>query len=295
MSRSRRAVALLSALAALAVAPAAVAGAADVPSGADQWSVANTSSVQTGVDYELHNRTGGQLGYDNRTFGVDLGWVGHSGGTFEFMRKAPPGVRDHRRGPIAEDEDVAIYNSKSRRYLIFKSRGETKAELDWSRTPTYEWQVQGQHGAGFALFNDRVDRFLVYQSKNYGINLGWLTGPPPVQSASVGLSAQAVTQGWVPYAGAFGAGTQGKLLSVQNANSTATLLFVRPNHSTTECGDPSATIPVSPGATMTRDQMKALYGAESPRLGVTFLACLITPTPQAISLTFLNLTYQLDG
>jgi len=293
VTRSRRILALVSTVTALAALPAA-ASAADVPSGADQWSVANTSTVQTGVDYELHNRTGGQLGYDNRVFGVDLGWVGHSGGTFTFMRKAPPNVRDHRRGPIAEDEDVAIYNSKSRRYLVYKQRGDAKAELDWSRTPTYEWQVRGQDGAQFALFNDRVDRYLVYQFKNYGINLGWLTGPPPVQSASVGLSAQQITQGWIPYLGTFGAGSQGRLLTVQNASQSATLLFVRPNHSTTECGNPSATVPVAPRASLTPAQMTELYGSATPRLGVTFLACVTTPTPQSISLTFLNITYQLD-
>lgn len=82
---------------------------------------------------------------------------------------------------------------------------------------------------------------------------------------------------------------------MKNASSTATLLFVKPGRRTEECGDPSATLSLAPGATMTADQRKALYGSATPRLPVTFLACVTTPTPQSISLTFVNITYQLDG
>jgi hypothetical protein len=292
--RSRITAALVAALA-LSALPAAAQAAA--PAAATQWEARNAASVQTGTSYSLFNtKNNSRLGYDNRVFGVDLGWVS-DGGQFQFMRNSgSPNVRDHRRFPIAEGENVAIYNTKTRRYLKFHRRGETKAELEWNRTPVYEWQVHGQSGSRFALFNDRVDRYLVHQFKNYGINLGWLTeGPAPVQMFSVGLAAQPIVQGWVPYLGSFGGGTQGNLLSVQNASQSATLLFVKPGRQTSQCGDPSATVPLAPRASLTADQLKTLYGAATPRLPVTFLACVTTPTPQSISQTFVNITYRLDA
>jgi hypothetical protein len=282
-------------LAVVALAAVPAASQAAVPDAAHQWEARGAGSVQTASAYSLFNtKNNSRIGYDNRTFGVDLGWVS-DGGQFEFRRDAG-NVRDHRHTPISETENVSIYNTKTRRYLKYYRRGEWKAELDWSRTPVAEWQVQRQSGGRFALFNDRVDRYLVYQFKNYGINLGWLAaGPAPVQSFSVGMSAQPVTQGWVPYLGSFGGGTQGNLLSVQNASDTATLLFVKPGRQTSQCSDPTATTPVGPRASMTADQLKTLYGTASPRLPVSFLACVTTPTPQSISLTFLNITYRLDG
>src|SRR5690242_20107464 len=73
--------------------------AAAAPIAAKQWNVNNADQISYATDYELYNTTE-QIGYEDRTFGVDLGWVGHSGGLFEFLRQAPPGTRDHRRGPI---------------------------------------------------------------------------------------------------------------------------------------------------------------------------------------------------
>ena len=268
------------------------------PAAAKQWNVNNTDRMSPATEYELYNTTE-QLGYDNRTFGVDLGWVGHSGGYFEFLRKAPPGVRDHR-GPIAADENVAIYNTKTRRYLMYYDRADTKAELEWSNTPVYEWQIQDQSASGgrvhFALFNSRVKKYLVHKVQNYGINLGWLNDSPPApKSFSLALSAQQITQGWVPYKGSFGQNTKGNLLSVENASQNATLMFVKPGKSTNDCSDPNATVRVAPRGMMTADQMKTLYGSAAPRLAINFLACLTTPAPQSISLTFLNITYKLDN
>lgn len=293
----RLTLALLALLAVLTVPGAAHAAA---PPGSVQWQVANAGSVQNGVEYQLSNTSkgAGRLGYDNRTFGVDLGWnKGSSGGHFVFLRDpGKPNVRDHRRSPLAEDQRVAIYNTKTRRYLRFEKRGQWKAELEWDRSPKYEWQLHGQQGAKFAVFNGRVKQYLVHQFKNYGINLGWLqTGPPATQSFSVPLAAQPVVQGWIPYLGTFGGGVSGTLQSVQNASQSATLLFVKPGRKTQDCGDPAATVPLAPRATMTAEQRKTLYGSETPRLPITFLACVTTPTPQSISLTHVNITYRLDG
>jgi hypothetical protein len=266
------------------------------PPAAKEWNVNNTDRMSPATEYELYDRTS-QLGYENRNFGVDLGFVGHGGGWFEFIRKAPPGVRDHR-GPIASSENVALYNTKTRRYLMYYDRGDVKADLEWSDTPVYEWQLHDQSASGgrvhFALFNNRIKKYLVYQFRNYGINLGWLNNTPAAMSFSVAMSAQQINQGWVPYLGSFGQNTKGNLLTVQNASQSATLLFVKPGKSASDCSDPNATVRVAPRAMMTPDQMKTLYGSATPRLAIPFLACLTTPTSQSISLTYVNITYKLD-
>jgi len=81
---------------------------------------------------------------------------------------------------------------------------------------------------------------------------------------------------------------------VRNASPSATLLFLKPGQSITGCSVPNATVRVAPRATLTSDQMKTLYGSETPWLPITFLACLSSPTSQSISLTHLNITYKLD-
>lgn len=269
------------------------------PPAAKQWSVDKTNQINNETEYVLYN-LGSQLGYENRTFGVDLG-RGARGGFFFFVRQAPSGKRDRRVGPIGENDKVAIFNTKTLRYLMFYARGDVKAELEWTNTPVYEWQIQDQSASGgrvhFALFNSRVKKYLVYKVQNYGINLGWLVATPPQpQSFSLAMTAQQITNGWVPYRGAFGQNIRGNLLSVQNASQKATLLFVKPRQSTNNCSDPNATVRVAPRGMMTPDQMKLLYGSATPRPPISFLACITTPTPtQSIAVTFLNITYKLDN
>ncbi len=122
---------LIAILALVTLAALPGAAQADAPSGAKQWRVANTSSVSNGTEYQLFNNVGGRLGYDNRTFGVDLGWnQGSKGGHFVFLRDSgKPNVRDHRSGPLAEDQRVAVYNTKTRKYLRFHERGQWKAGM----------------------------------------------------------------------------------------------------------------------------------------------------------------------
>ena len=292
----------------ITLALAAIPAASQVaPPSARQWSVNNsnafTNRMSYAEPYSLKNQSR-LIGYEVRKYGVNLGWDGLDGGRFEFRRQAPARVRDHRPGPIGGDEKVAIYSTKARQYLVYQDRGPVKAALGWSSeifsSPSaYQWHIHDQSTSDgrvhFALFNDDVGKYLVYQVQTYGINLGWLDDTPPAtQLFSVALTAQQIVQGWVPYLGSFGQNTRGNLLSVQNASQSATLLFVKPGKSTSDCSDPSATVRVSPRTTMTPDQMKSLYGSATPRLGINFLACLTTPTPQSISLTFINITYKLD-
>jgi len=110
------------------------------------------------------------------------------------------------------------------------------------------------------------------------------------------MTAQPITNGWVPYLGTFGKNLEGHLISVQNANEKATLMFVKPGQSTINCSDPNATLRVAPRGMMSADQMKLLYRSATPQLPISFLACITTPTPQqSIGITFLNITYKLDN
>jgi len=266
------------------------------PSGAKQWSVDKTDQIGYETDYVLYN-LGSKIGYDNRTFGVDLA-RGHNGGFFAFRRKASPGTRDRRLGPIASDDNVAIFNTKTLRYLRFFPRGDAKAELEWSNTPVYEWQIQDQSASGgrvhFALFNSRVKKYLVYKIQNYGINLGWLNLTPE-RKTSVAMKRQQITDGWVPFLAVFGENTKGNLLSVQNADQKGSLWFVKPGKRTNNCSDPNATVRVPPRQMMTHDQMKILYGSVTPRLPIYFLACLSSTTPPlSILNTYVNITFRLD-
>jgi hypothetical protein len=268
------------------------------PPGAKEWNVNNADQMSYGVPYELYNRTT-QIGYQDRRYGINLGWVGHAGGHFEFRREAPAGTTDHRTGPIGATEKVAIWSTKAQRYIAYEDRSFDEIDIGWSRTPVYQWRIEDQSASGgrvyFALYNTYTKKYMVSQRKQYGINLGWFentaSGP---KTASVGLSSQQITQGWVPYLGTFGQNTRGNLLSVQNASQNGTLMFVKPGKSTNDCSDPAATVRVAPRANMTADQMKTLYSSATPRLPIAFLACLTTPTTQTVSLTFINITYKLD-
>lgn len=291
MTRNRISTLLIGALALIAL--PAVSEAA--PYEAKQWSVDKTDRISNETEYVLYNHRGGKIGYENRTFGVDLGWV--NGGFFVFVRKTQEGRRDRQIRPLSTEANVALYNTKRNAYLKYYFRGDSKAELEWSDTPVYEWQIQDQSASGgrvyFALFNTVLKEYLVYQSKNYGINLGWLRHTRP-RSLTVAMKAQQITQGRILYLANFGGQKKsGNLLSVQNASQTATLMFVKPGRSTNDCSDPRATVRIAPRAMVTADQMKILYGVATPLLPIKFLACITTPAPQSISVTYLNITYKL--
>jgi len=148
------------ALVALAASPATKSAAG--PPEARQWQVKNSSTVEVGIPYELHNTRrrqldlGSQLGYKkfkiSRKDEERVGWVGHSGGLFEFRRANP---RDHRS--IKPDETLALYNTLSREYML----GSLNELLLWSSSPSYEWMVHDREGADFALYNTKTRDYFV--------------------------------------------------------------------------------------------------------------------------------------
>jgi hypothetical protein len=137
-----------------------------------QWSftpATTTAAVNGATPYAMTNDTGGSVGYGYRNFGADLVWGGS--GRFSLLRK---NVRDHRA--LKPGETVALYNSAAHKYLqrAYQTWG---IDLDWTSAPKYEWKVvTGQTAEGnvrTALYNTTKGAYLVYQSRSYGINLGF--------------------------------------------------------------------------------------------------------------------------
>ena len=162
----------------------------------------------------------------------------------------------------------------------------------------YEWNAS-LDGGRLALFNANHRDYVVYGDRPYGINLMWLSdlrrqmnGSGGVHTASVGLNAQPIVQGYIPFLGYFGGNVRGTLTKVTNPFSSVAVMFVKPNRSTNDCGNPSAVVPLSPSKTMTSDEMKAAFGTSAPRLPVTFLACAASST--ALRVVYLNIEYRLD-
>jgi hypothetical protein len=289
---------LVGVLSLIALAAVPAASSAAPPANTTQWKVRNTASISAATSYELVNARGGQLGYTNRRLGVDLGFVGSSGGHFEFKRL---NLRDHRR--LRAGEKLALYNTKTRRYLF--GAGQTFGiNLNWTKSPSWEWRIELRQGSQtqFALYNTKVNDYLVYGSRTFGPNLKWYKDtlpkpePPPQTVFSVALRRQIIVQGPIPYLGSFGSGLDpGVITRVKNTETTATLHFVKPGHSTQECTNPSAVVSVAPGATMTADQLKAAFGSTSPRVPIAFVACLSRPGPGLVDLAFIEIEFKRDA
>lgn len=296
LARPLAAVAVAAALLAAAL-PGAAAAAA--PTEAAQWSLI-TSRPSVNVAYAFENLIArSHVRYGERTFGINLVW-GAKHSQWTFMPRAPANVRDHRRRAMQPGEPVAIYNSVARRYLVYGERT-WGINLVWSKTPLYEWKVEVDSDGDVSLYNSDVRDHLVYGRRGTGINLRWLkdvrrdaaqNGPGSLHDASVLLTAQPVIQGYVPFLGSYGGGVNfnAVLTKVSNPPGAAPLLFVKPGFSTEQCGNANATISLAPGATMTADQLRTLYGSTTPSLrnAITFLACAVTQQRS----TFINVQWR---
>ena len=268
---------------------------------AQQWSLGSRApSVNVGYAFKnLINNS--SVRYGTRTWGVDLVW-GSSSSQWSFLPDTgSPNIRDHRRRAMAPGEKVAIYNDSTRRYLIYGHQT-FGINLTWSSRPSYQWKVTTDPATGnTSLYNTVAGDSVVYGQRPVGINLRWLkdvrrtegqNAPGSLHDATVTMSAQPVVQGYVPFLGFYGggAGFNAVLTKVSNPSNGTPLAFVKPGHSTTECGSDSAVTTLAPGKTMTAEQMTTLYGSARPSLTqrIAFLACAGTNG----SAVFLNVQYQ---
>lgn len=245
---------------------------AQPPLGTAQWKTEGTPMPQTNTRFLLFNELQSQpLGYNNRTFGVDLEWT-TKGGDWEFRPAPPaPGVNDRRRRALTNTETVAMFNWRTRRYLVHQSRSLGRAELEWSKTPGFQWKVDRQFDGKLALFNEKVQSHLVYERKTLGINLGWAKLPPETKILS--LPVQQPFGGFHSLVGTLDIGAAGKVTAIRNDRSGNLVRFVRPGKTTQDCAVPNFTIMVPAGQSLKRGDIKTLFGSETPRLPLRVVAC----------------------
>jgi hypothetical protein len=125
----------------------------------EQWEI-RRDAIKGNTEYSIYNLRREQadlsskLTYRHR--GGDLndttGW-GQDGGDWKFVQD--PNARRHEM--VSEDEIVALYNTKTKRYL-----NERKF---WDDKPRYMWMVKRQRAVGpttrFALFNTVSRKWLM--------------------------------------------------------------------------------------------------------------------------------------
>jgi hypothetical protein len=283
---------LLIALVALAV-PATASASPD----AFQWTVSPTVSPigkmpNASTAYTLSNPGHGKLGYGWRVWGINLEWGGD--GDWKFMRA---NERDHRT--LGDGETVALYNTDKKQYLAYTPMN-FGIDMNWQKKQSLQWKISRNPTTGkISLHNTVINDDLVYGPQTFGINLNWRRdvkdpkGPTTTNgSFTVYMRPNPPTSGFIPWVGSFGGGVgvTGTVNSVQNPNNDVTLLFIKPGHSSTECGSSSAVVQLGAGQTMTSDQRIAAFGSANPRQPVTFVACAVS-LRQNLSQIPLNITY----
>jgi hypothetical protein len=95
------------------------------------------------------------------------------------------------------------------------------------------------------------------------------------RSRTVRLAANVPFQGFPWWTARFPSigGSDAVLTRVANPRNSVWLGFLKPGRGSDECGDPDAYVLLLPGDTMTDGQMEEAFGAESPELPITFVAC----------------------
>lgn len=130
--------------------------------------------------YDLFNVTTAEaIKYGERPVGINLVWTDpDSSDNVRFARKS--GSAD----PLRYFEPMAI-NIRGGGWLVYKRR-DRGVNLGWSDSPRFEWELrddvaQDKAGPGgivktsltLGLYNQVEKDFLMYESRDWGINLKW--------------------------------------------------------------------------------------------------------------------------
>jgi len=243
----------------------------------DQWDV-GAAHPSFNIDYPLINRAhGATLHYK---YGAPNGLDWEGGGPREWSFRADP-----------SSNNFAIYNKGADKYLV---SGGNDRIVEWTPIPSYEWSWSATVDERIALYNVKRHDYLMSDVNNVAFGqLNWklrpIQAPEPTEEPStytftVYMYPKPPVQGYVPFLGEFGGGpgNEGTLLGVNNPAVFHTdLFFIKPGHSSEQCGDEDATIHLKSGQDMTSDQIKTLWGSTKPLLKNTliFLACAATQDP----------------
>jgi hypothetical protein len=130
--------------------------------------------------------------------------------------------------------------------------------------------------------------------------------PSIPETIRVPLHRQIIVQGFVPYVGTFplpiGSVPPGRLLQMRVPQSglqvDMAVSFVKPGHSTTECGNPNAVVVIREGETASPAQMTAIFGVPQPKYSspnpINFVACNIGPAGQIPDIVEIEITIKED-
>jgi hypothetical protein len=138
-----------------------------------------TVTVEGRHTYDLFNLTDQEtLVYGERTWGINLKWGDPAkADNVRFERQAG-------QGPLKYDEAVAI-NIRNGGYLVYAKR-RFGLNIGWSSTPRFEWKIVGSPALGddsgepirvgvpVGLFSTVENDFVMYEPRDFGINLKWL-------------------------------------------------------------------------------------------------------------------------
>jgi hypothetical protein len=93
-------------------------------------------------------------------------------------------------------------------------------------------------------------------------------------------------RGLVRAVAAFGVVPPGRLLDIR-IPQIGFVDFVKAGHSTQQCNDPDAVVPVNEGQSVTPDQIRAIFGQPEPHFStarpLTFVACVGTAAGEALN------------
>jgi hypothetical protein len=128
-----------------------------------QWEIRGQHGVNVDREFIIINLRRQDLDLSSRLafFEMPSGFrdttgFGNDGGLWVFKREQQRNVRDHRS--IREEEFLAIYNTKTRRYL--EMGGDQGGWPVWSDRPRYVWMLKGIKLTGEG--RSRATRFAIF-------------------------------------------------------------------------------------------------------------------------------------
>ncbi len=270
--------------------------------GTMQWKVNRSPynanpRVQSGELVSLYNLDEKDyMAYGDRTFGINLNW--YTNPKYSFQLTNASGLH----GYLKYGDVIALHEKKGG-YIVYGDRTYGIA-LVWTSRPTLQWKICGKRpgtelriGDPFALLNTRTNDTLVYCQRTFGINLRWYkdcdTYDQPqlvstTYTATYLLKKQDIISGYVPYLFEFGPFYPGTT-KVSKIEFPQSGFLVRRGHSTTECGNLNAVVPVF--GVMSDSAKKAVWGTSTVVLGaqekLIFLGC----SPQTFNYFPVKITF----
>jgi hypothetical protein len=271
-----------------------------------EWSLEDCAFGKCSIKYVQGLKNGfigKYLKYQNRSYGINLGWDDNRRAV---VRMGP--ARDHRDRDLRYGDAVNIY-VESGGNVVYGSR-EWGINLVWTNFPRNDWRVTGgpagtpvRSGNKFGLLNLTNNQRLVYCERPYGINLRWAndcnrggstSGP---MTFTAWMQKQSILQGYIPYLGTFPALPANPAVRVTKMNFPTqwpAMLMLKPGKSTSDCGNPTAVVRVL--GVMTAQQMKDAFGSETINVPFgqqfRFVGCIQDSGQPIIPARPVEITYQ---